>query len=70
MDDFLFAHDLKQAFDDLFCVLMVGVSDAPLVAGLRPATDLHPMHLPVFHVFLFGGLAETEDEDSRRVRIG
>ena len=70
MADSLFAHNPEQAFDNLFGMLVVRVADAPLVAGLRPATDLHPMSRPAFHVFRFGGLTKPEDEDSRRVRIG
>jgi hypothetical protein len=66
---FIFADNLSQAFHDLFGVLVVGVPHTPLVAGLRPSTDLDSMNFLAFHLLRADDVAEPEDEDARRVRI-
>jgi hypothetical protein len=70
MTYFVFADNLSQAFHDLFGVLLVGVPHTPLVAGLRPSTDLDPMNFLAFHFLRAEDLAEPEDEDTGRVGIG
>ena len=67
MADPLIAHDLKEAFDDLFCMLVVRVSHSPLVAGLRPTTDLDPVNLLAFQVLLCSGLTEPPNTKIRAV---
>src|ERR1017187_9421115 len=64
----VFADNLSQPFNDLLGVLLVRVSHAPLVTGLRPSTDLDPMDLLAFHLFGADRLAQPEDEDPRSVR--
>ncbi len=65
----IFADNLRQPFDDLFGVLLVRVTHAPLVAGLRPSTDLDSMNLLAFHLLRIDDMPKPEDEDTRRVRI-
>jgi hypothetical protein len=43
---------------------------SPLVAGLRPPTDLNPMNFLSFHLLSIYGMAEPEDEDARCVGVG
>jgi hypothetical protein len=69
MTYFVFADNLSQAFNDLFGVLLVRVPHTPLVAGLRPSTDLNSMNFLAFHLLRADDLAKPEDEDTRRVRI-
>lgn len=51
-------------------MVVVRVSHSPLVAGLRSATDLDPMNLAAFQVFLCSSLIQSEHEDPRGVGIG
>src|ERR1019366_7583442 len=60
---FVFADNLSQAFNDLFGVLLVRVAHTPLVAGLRPSTDLDSMNFLAFHFLRADDLAQPEDED-------
>ena len=66
---FVFMDDLSQAFNDLFGVLVVRVPHAPMVAGLRPSTDLDAMNLIAFHLLRGNRLAKPEDEDTRGIRV-
>src|ERR1035437_9891228 len=66
---FVFADNLSQAFNDLFGMLLVRVPHTPLVAGLRPSTDLNSMNFLAFNLLRADNLAKPEDEDTRRVRI-
>jgi hypothetical protein len=50
-------------------VLLVRVSHTPLVAGLRPSTDLDSMNFLAFHLLRIDYMAQPEHEDARRVRI-
>jgi hypothetical protein len=65
----VFSNNLHQAFDDFFGVLLVRVSDAPLVAGLRPSTDLDSMNFLAFYLFRIDYMAKPEHENARCVRI-
>ena len=53
----------------LFGVLVVRVPHTPLVASLRPSTDLNSMNFLAFHLLRADDLAKPEDEDTRRVRV-
>jgi hypothetical protein len=66
---FVFPDNLSQAFHDLLGVFLVRVPHTPLIAGLRPSTDLNPMNFLAFHLLRADDLAKPEDEDTRRVRI-
>ena len=59
----IFADNLSQAFHDLFGVFLVRVPHSPLVAGLRPSTDLDSMNLLAFHLLRIDNMAKPEDED-------
>src|ERR1039457_4901385 len=59
----------KKSWSTLFGVLLVRVAHTPLVAGLRPSTDLDSMNFLAFHFLRADDLAQPEDEDARRVRI-
>ena len=65
----VFADNLRQAFNHFFGVLLVRVSDTPLVASLRPSTDLDSMNFLAFHLFRVDYMAQPEHEDACRVRI-
>jgi len=66
---FVFADNLSQAFNDLFGVLLVRIPHPPLVAGLRPSTNLNSMNPFSFHLLRADNFAKPEDEDTRRVHI-
>src|SRR5674476_11149 len=66
---FVCADNLGQPFNDLFGVLLMRVPHPPLVAGLRPSTDLDSMDFFAFHLLRAEDLAKPEDEDTRRVGI-
>jgi len=67
--DMVFADNLRQSFNDFFGVLLVRVTNTPLVAGLRPSTDLDSMNFLAFHLFHVDDMAQSEDEDARCVHI-
>ena len=56
-------------FNDLCGVLLVRVSCTPLVAGLRPSTDLDSMDFFPFHILRIDDMAQPEDKDARGVRV-
>src|SRR5947209_7334466 len=68
--DVVLAHDLLQLVGDLFGVLQMVVLQVALVAHLRPAADLRAARLDVLHLVALQGLAATEDEQARAVRVG
>ena len=59
----------SSASIDFLGVLLVRVLHAPLIPRLRPAADLHPLHLLALHLRVRDLLPEPEDEDARRVRV-
>jgi hypothetical protein len=63
----VFADTLHQAFNHFFGVLLVCVSDTPLVAGLRPSTDLGSMNFLAFHLFRIYYPTKPKHEDACRV---
>jgi hypothetical protein len=65
----VFTNNLRQAFHDFFGVFLVHVSDTPLVASLRPSTDLDSMNFLAFHLFRIDYMAKPEHENACRVRI-
>ena len=65
----VFADNPRQAFNHFFGVLLVRVSDTPLVASLRPSTDLDSMNFLAFHLLRVDDMAQPEDEDTPRTGI-
>src|SRR5664279_6251299 len=50
-------------------MLLVRVPHTPLVARLRPSTDLDSMNLLALHLLRADHLVQPEDEDTGRVHI-
>src|ERR1035438_2079368 len=65
----VFEDDLSQTLNHLFGVFLMRVSHTPLVAGLRPSTDLDSMNFLTLHLLSVDNMAKPEDEDTRLICI-
>ncbi len=59
-----------QPLNHLFHMFLVSVPHAPLIARLRPATDLYAMYFLSAHLLGVNGLPEPEHKDPGGARIG